>query len=118
MKPDTERNARIVALWRSTDLTFTELGERLGVSRNVVSGVLHRAGCTDPNAPSAHRTKRNNKYVGSANPRSKLTEFDVIRIREARTNGVLLKTLAKEYGVHISSISRAAIGLRGWAHVQ
>ena len=118
MKPDTERNARILALWRSTELTFTELGERLGVNRNVVAGVLHRAGCTDPNAPSAYKTKRNGNYVGSANPRSKLTEFDVLRIREAQKNGATIRDLAAQYSMSESGIKDVVRGVRIWTHVQ
>lgn len=49
--------------------------------------------------------------TGEMNPRSKLTRQDVNDIRNARSKGVILKTLAAEYGVSVSAISTAARGV-------
>ena len=47
-----ERNAEIVAL-RKRKWSPAEIARHLGVSRNVVIGVCHRAGLTDSNSPKA-----------------------------------------------------------------
>jgi hypothetical protein len=52
LNPD--RNAAIISAWRK-DWSYSEIAERIGVSRNVVAGVIHRAGLTDSASPKAVR---------------------------------------------------------------
>ena len=53
---------------------------------------------------------------GEKNTQAKLSKDDVLAIRDARSSGVRLKALAWQYGVAVSSISRAANGVR-WGHI-
>lgn len=39
-----ERNARIMRLWKQEGLSYSQIAERLGVTRNVVAGVVGRSG--------------------------------------------------------------------------
>lgn len=41
--PQPDRNRLILALWAQGDWSFATLGEHLGVSRNVIAGVVDRA---------------------------------------------------------------------------
>ena len=54
--------------------------------------------------------------TGSKHPRSRLTEQDVADIRAAICHGSTQKEIAREFGVHPSTISLAASG-KNWAHV-
>lgn len=47
----TPRNAEIIRLRKEENLSYTDIAELLGISRNAVAGVLHRAGLclTGPN---------------------------------------------------------------------
>lgn len=68
---------------------------------------------------AADKAAKGRAYVapGSLNARAKLTESDVVRIRERRRNGALLRTLAADFGVSMAKISQIALG-RCWRHVE
>lgn len=54
---------------------------------------------------------------GEQNPQARLTAESVRDIRRLRSEGTSLETLAKKYGVRITTISAAARG-QNWKHVQ
>jgi hypothetical protein len=56
------------------------------------------------------------KVVGSRHPFAKITEADVLVIREAARSGEKLKWIALRYGMRVSAISRIVKGVR-WGHV-
>lgn len=53
---------------------------------------------------------------GEDNRNSKLTEQDVLRIRELRASGYRLKVIAGMFNVSASTVRCVAIG-RAWAHI-
>lgn len=55
---------------------------------------------------------------GSMSKQAKLTESDVLAIRERLSSGEKLKPIAEDYGVLISTISSVRVGGRGWKHVK
>lgn len=60
-----------------------------------------------------HRAARR---PGNANPSAKLTDADVLAIRHRRAEGELVKTLATEYGLSLSSIGKV-IHRISWKHL-
>lgn len=54
--------------------------------------------------------------TGIANGRAKLTEDNVLRIRELVTNGASRKEVANEFGVSVTTIRYIHVGLR-WKHI-
>ncbi len=62
-------------------------------------------------------TKPECRKKGELNGQSKLTEIQVLEIRQRRSNGELLRVLAKDYGVAMTQISQVA-NRKKWAHVQ
>jgi hypothetical protein len=54
--------------------------------------------------------------LGSGNGNAKLTENDVIDIREAARSGVSHSEQSRKYGVKVSTISRIVAGVR-WKHI-
>lgn len=54
---------------------------------------------------------------GEKNHAAKLTESDVLEIRELFLDGVSTKTLAKNFRVHLTTVNRIISG-RSWAHVR
>lgn len=54
--------------------------------------------------------------IGEKHGRARLKESDVLRIRSLVGVGVTAKEIAKEYGVHPSTVSLAASG-KNWAHL-
>jgi hypothetical protein len=70
-----------------------------------------------PKANHADRLDHGTHFIGSRNPRAKLSDDDVRTIRERWGAGATQKSLAREYGVSqtlISYITRRA----GWTHVE
>ncbi len=61
------------------------------------------------------KTKGRRKGIGcgESNGRAKLTAQQAKEIREQRSNGVMLKTLASQYGVGTSTIARVA-SMENW----
>ena len=59
---------------------------------------------------------RNKPQSGEKNGRAKLSEADVLRIREKRESGVSFQKLANEYGVHKKTIMDAVSG-KNWSIV-
>lgn len=53
---------------------------------------------------------------GEKRPAAKLTEYDVIRMREERASGSTVKSLASKYGVSESCIYYVT-NRRSWKHV-
>lgn len=54
------------------------------------------------------------KLSGVKNPRAKVNESNVLSIRKLRSEGVLLKVIAKEYGLSTAQVSAIARG-KFWA---
>lgn len=50
----TPRNAEIIRLRKEENLSYTDIAELLGISRNAVAGVLHRAGLTSTPVGRTH----------------------------------------------------------------
>jgi hypothetical protein len=53
---------------------------------------------------------------GDKNPKRKLTEAQVLILREMRRCGEPLTSAAKEFGVHHSTAYRAAVGM-AWRYI-
>jgi hypothetical protein len=75
-----------------------------------LSWKTHSANVRDTVAHGMHNTR------GERHGRARLSEADVVRIREAVAIGKMMKDLAREYGVHRSTISLAASG-KNWSHL-
>ena len=64
-----------------------------------------------------HKPFTSQQVIGEKNPRALLTAADVAKIRKRyATNGVTLKQLASEYGVHFDTISKA-VNRVTWSHL-
>ncbi len=98
---------RIVQL-HEVGLSFSELGEIYGTSRNAIAGIIWR---------SRNPYKRKGRRRGESSPHAKMTEAQVREIRSRRLAGERLAVLATEFGVGPSSIFRIAAG-KTWTHVQ
>jgi hypothetical protein len=61
--------------------------------------------------------KKNRAVVGSRQPKAKLTEEDVKKIRELLKNGVKGRRIAKDFGVAPSQICNINKGI-SWKHVE
>jgi Mor family transcriptional regulator len=111
---NAERNAEIIRRRQAGELPH-QITRAMGVSRNVVAGVLDRAGLgnLDPDAKSKAMQLRSPK--GEAHGRSRLTEADVREIRREYQRG-RGPELAKRYGLSNNHLCAIARGL-GWNHV-
>lgn len=74
-----------------------------------------QANVADRDAKGRCRTT-GNKSLGQQRASAKLTENDIVEIRQLRQSGVTTVALAKRYGVHHSVISRAARAVT-WPHI-
>lgn len=70
-------------------------------------------GTRQQNVDDMHQ--RGRARVGSARPNARLSENDVVRMRERFASGEQLKILAVEYGIGNGHVSRIVNGLR-WKH--
>jgi hypothetical protein len=75
-----------------------------------------RLGTQKDNIHDMIEKKRHNKPKGTAHWSVKLTEKQVLEIREKRASGIAELDLAKEYNVHRSTIYGAVNGLY-WKHL-
>lgn len=75
------------------------------------------AGTKQENMLDRDAKGRNKPQKGSNNGRSKLTEREVLEIREKRNSGMSFGKLAKEYGVCKRTIQDAVSG-KNWASVE
>ena len=73
-------------------------------------------GTHQENMDDRERKERNNPPKGEANPKAKLTEEDVLAIREKRLQGLSFGKLAKEYGVCKKTVQDAVSG-KNWAYL-
>lgn len=53
---------------------------------------------------------------GEKNGNARITETDVLAIRAARANGVSIKSLAEQYGMHYQHMFRI-VHRKRWSHV-
>lgn len=58
----------------------------------------------------AHKVEHGTDPTGERNPRARLTEADVARIRGLRENGHTYAAIALKFGVHKNTVRLAAIG--------
>lgn len=61
--------------------------------------------------------KRDRKACGEKQWQSKLTDNDIIIIRQRRANGELLITIAKDYNITPTNVSQIAL-LHTWKHIR
>lgn len=87
------RNERIIAL-RDEGITYDAIAAEMNVSRNVVSGVLKRAGKTDTNAPQSYKV-----------PRERVSQSYKNLVISAYQAGRTRDEVSKEYGFCTNSIS-------------
>lgn len=112
-------DAQVVELRRLADegLTTVELGIRFRVptesARQIVRGDrwAHLAGAR-PHGPLAPRAYP----VGESNHRRKLTNQQVIEIRQLSVAGVAQRVIAGQFGVQREAISKIVLGKR-WQHL-
>ena len=74
------------------------------------------AGTRQDNVDDRERKGRNNPPKGEKHPKAKLTELDVLTIKEKRLQGVSFGKLAKEYGVCKKTIQDAVSG-KTWSYL-
>lgn len=115
-KPNTERNAEIIRRRRAGEFP-TDIAKALGVSRNAVIGVCHKAGLHrfDQQASLKRHASR-----GEARHNALLTEETVGLIRSeyrrhSRDSGAV--ALARRFGVRPQTVWAVITG-KSWAHVQ
>lgn len=111
------RNAEIIRRRRAGEMP-TEIVEHMGLSRNVIAGVLNRAGLCDPSTdkrPSMIlRARRGEDHRGA-----KLTNEIVREIRRLyrpRTRGSGAWSIADKLGVSRKSVENVLYA-GSWAHV-
>lgn len=68
------------------------------------------------NAKHAYRENLQPSRAGSGNGHAKLTEADVIEIRQKRDDGMLIREIAAEHGVSKTAVIEVVHG-RSWSHV-
>ncbi len=68
------------------------------------------------NLSDAERLRRSLVSRGEASPTSKLTEPDVIAMRDERIAGATLREIAERYGCSITMVSNIVHG-RAWKHL-
>lgn len=97
----------------------SDIYRAMGLSRNVVIGVLNRAGMC---SPDTDRGEACAKYAarGSARPNAILHERTVTEIRErfkksSRIDGA--RSIARDLGINYRTVLWAATG-RSWTHVE
>lgn len=73
-------------------------------------------GTRQDNIDDRERKRRNNPPKGEKHPKAKLTEADVLAIREKRSAGVSYGKLAKEYGVCKKTVMDVASG-KHWSYL-
>ena len=57
-----------------------------------------------------------NRPKGSKNPNTRLTEADVLRMRQMRATGAMVKTIAEAYGMNPKAVSAICTG-KTWPHI-
>lgn len=95
----------------------------------IPSGLLVRHACDNPPCCNpAHllvgtnqdntddRVNRNRQTIGEASPRARLTERQVVEIRNRYARGESSGSLAREFGVS-KTVARGVVTGRGWKHV-
>ena len=93
--------------------------------------INHRNGVKDDNRPEnlelatmseqrrhAIEVLKVNRHrpVGSKNPKTSLTETDVLAMRRMRQNGMMVKEIAVAYGMNPKAVSAICTG-KNWSHV-
>lgn len=64
-----------------------------------------------------HWTNKHPEWIsGSRNPAAKLTDAQVIKLRQKRKDGALYRELAAEYGLNRTSVMNIVFG-RTWSHI-
>jgi hypothetical protein len=121
MGANAERNAEIIRRRLSGELP-SDIRRAMGISRNVVAGVLDRAGIIRNDHAAGHQ-KYKSAPKGEACWKAKLSEADVRAIRAEyqpgtgrwkRGNSV---DLAQRFGVRRDAVCRVATS-RAWKHVE
>ena len=57
-----------------------------------------------------------NRPKGSKHPKTRLTEADVLRMRQMRATGAMVKTIAEAYGMNPKAVSAICTG-KTWPHI-
>lgn len=113
MNRNQERNAEIVRR-REAGEWPTEIAQAMGLSRNTVIGVCHRAGLQRTDVDRSLINRLFGRPVrGEAHYKAKLTEAAV---RDIRAGG-RARDLARKYGVKPNTV-RAVKSGRAWKHAQ
>jgi hypothetical protein len=110
---ENKRNTRQVS-WIKIDgkkHKVVELAESLGLDKSCLRGRIYR-GISRKDLLLPSRKNSN----GSNNGMSRLKEKDVLEMRRRRSNGEMVKSLAKEYGISVKYASHISSG-RGWEHI-
>ena len=106
MSPNVERNAEIIRRRKAGEYP-RQIAKAMGLTRNVVIGVCHRAGLQ---APDGQRTMAPR---GEEVANSKLTEAEVRAIRASSEHYAVL---AQRYGIGAEYMRQLKNG-HNWKHV-
>ena len=118
----TDGTRKIVSAHRlSYELTYGDIPEGMEVchrcdNRCCVNPDHLFIGTHQDNMDDRERKGRNKPPKGESNGRAKLSESDVLTIREKRKSGVPFYKIAEEYGVHKKTVMDAVSG-KHWADV-
>ncbi len=75
-----------------------------------------RIGTKKDNNQDMLKRKRGNPLKGKFHHKAKLSEEDIIKIRDLRSKGIILKEIAKTFNVHLATIAYICNGTI-WRHV-
>lgn len=105
----------IRSLFQIGEPTLADLAARYGVGKSTIRYIVH--GRTWKHLDGVCTGNfRSRATAGSRNAQAKLTESDILTIRESIATGCRVETIAVQFGVSSSAISQ--IGKRKtWAHV-
>lgn len=95
-------------------MIFADISRKIGISKFAISCIASKRTWKhiDPNRPIFKAIK----YVGERVNNSRLSESDVLNIKERYLHGETQKSIAKHYSVHPSVVSRI-IGNKRWKHL-
>ena len=110
-KKISEEKALLAIELYSSGKTIAEVGNLLGIGNRTVARILDRY-----SIPLRDRTRVVFKPHGSKNGRAKLTESDILLLRQLFNSGMTRKELAKRFGVSLRTIYRI-VNQQTWKHV-
>jgi group I intron endonuclease len=108
-----EDSVRDIVLMSNDGMNAMAIGRRLGINHSTVMDVLDRR--TWNHVTSGLDIKKTSPK-GSGHPNSKLTENQVLEIKQRIKNGETQKNIAKDYGISDRTVGNIKRG-ESWSHL-